>query len=125
MAAANTQPEDTGGDLQHRIDLAIAERMDWVQHKFDTLEQQIQALQAALAEQPTQLSAGVDLVVGGEPQRIRFIQDYRGKLTNEQFYAEGAVAEFPASIAEQLINDKRAVAFNRKRRPADDDTDEA
>jgi hypothetical protein len=42
--------------------------------------------------------------------QVRFLVDYRGHLTNEQFYVAGDVVEFADEIAEQLIADGRAEA---------------
>ena len=39
---------------------------------------------------------------------VKFLQDYRGKLTAEQFYLSGEVVEFPAEVAEKLIAAGRA-----------------
>lgn len=40
--------------------------------------------------------------------RVRFLVDYRGHLTDEQFYVAGDEVEFPDEVAEQLIADGRA-----------------
>lgn len=43
--------------------------------------------------------------------RVRFLVDFRGKLTRENYYTAGAVAEFEPAIAQALIDDGRVVAF--------------
>ena len=40
---------------------------------------------------------------------VKFIQDYRGALTNEEHFKSGQEAEFPLSVADALIEAKRAV----------------
>jgi hypothetical protein len=40
--------------------------------------------------------------------RVRFLVDYRGHLTNEQFYVAGDAVEFADAVAAQLIADGRA-----------------
>lgn len=39
--------------------------------------------------------------------KVIFLQDFRGKLTKEQFYQAGDVAEFDGGIAQQLLEEKR------------------
>lgn len=39
--------------------------------------------------------------------KVRFVQDFRGKLTKEQFYLTGEIAEFEASTAQALLDEKR------------------
>lgn len=41
--------------------------------------------------------------------RVQFLQDFRGRLTNEQYFVMGEEAEFDDSIALRLIADGRAV----------------
>jgi len=59
--------------------------------------------------------------------RVRFLTDFQGVLTAEQYYLLGSQADFEAAIAEQLIADGRAVAVgDRVLVAADaDDRDEA
>jgi len=40
--------------------------------------------------------------------KVRFIQDFRGKLTGEIYYLAGTVAEFDAATAQTLLDEKRA-----------------
>lgn len=42
--------------------------------------------------------------------RVQFLVDYRGKLTKENYYTAGAVAEFDAATAQALIDEGRAAA---------------
>lgn len=41
-------------------------------------------------------------------QRVRFLQDFRGVLTDEQFFEAGVEADFADEIAVQLVEDERA-----------------
>jgi hypothetical protein len=50
--------------------------------------------------------------------RVQFLVDYRGKLTGENYYTAGAVAEFEPAIAQALIDEGRAVAFAEPEPPA-------
>lgn len=47
-------------------------------------------------------------------KKVRFLMDYRGKLTGEIFYTKGEVAEFEAGVAAALVEDKRAEYVNEK-----------
>ena len=40
--------------------------------------------------------------------KVKFLQDFRGKLTKEIFYVAGTVAEFDAATAQALLDEKRA-----------------
>ena len=40
--------------------------------------------------------------------KVKFLQDFRGKLTKEIFYATGTVAEFDAATAQALLDEQRA-----------------
>ena len=40
--------------------------------------------------------------------KVRFIQDFRGKLTGEVYYLAGTVAEFDAATAQTLLDEQRA-----------------
>lgn len=40
--------------------------------------------------------------------KVKFIQDFRGKLTSEIFYLAGTVAEFDAATAQALLDEQRA-----------------
>jgi len=40
--------------------------------------------------------------------KVKFLMDYRGKLTGEQFYQEGETAEFEEAVAAELVERKRA-----------------
>lgn len=42
--------------------------------------------------------------------RVCFLTDFRGKLTRENYYVTGQVAEFEPAIAQVLIDEGRAVA---------------
>ena len=39
--------------------------------------------------------------------KVKFLQDFRGKLTKEIFYLAGTIAEFDASVAQALLDEKR------------------
>ena len=43
--------------------------------------------------------------------RVCFLVDYRGRLTQENYYTAGAVVEFEPATAQALIDEGRAVAF--------------
>jgi len=43
--------------------------------------------------------------------RVCFLVDFRGKLTKENYYTAGTVAEFDAATAQALIEQGWAVAF--------------
>ena len=45
---------------------------------------------------------------------IKFLQDYRGVATNENFYLEGAVVDVSNASARALIADKHAEEFKGK-----------
>ena len=40
--------------------------------------------------------------------KVKFLQDFRGKLTKEIFYVAGTVAEFDAATAQALLDQQRA-----------------
>jgi hypothetical protein len=40
--------------------------------------------------------------------KVKFLQDFRGKLTKEIFYVAGTVAEFDAATAQALLDEQRA-----------------
>ncbi len=40
--------------------------------------------------------------------RVQFLVDYRGKLTQENYYTAGAVVEFDAGTAQALVDEGRA-----------------
>lgn len=40
---------------------------------------------------------------------VRFVVDFRGKLTEEAFYAAGTLTEFEPAIAQALVDEGRAV----------------
>ena len=40
--------------------------------------------------------------------RVQFLVDFRGKLTGENYYTAGTVAEFDAATAQALIGEGRA-----------------
>ena len=42
---------------------------------------------------------------------IRFLRDYRGKLTEERFHQAGEEADYPDDQAGQLIADGRAISL--------------
>lgn len=46
---------------------------------------------------------------------IKFIRSYRGKVTNEVFFAEGAEAEFDAEIEAYLIEVEAATEVKTTR----------
>ncbi len=41
--------------------------------------------------------------------KVKFIVDFMGKETNEQFYPKGSVVDFDPELAEMLVTDGRAV----------------
>ena len=43
------------------------------------------------------------------PKEIRFLVDFRGRLTNEQFYLAGTVTSFDSQVAKRLVDEGRAV----------------
>ncbi len=45
--------------------------------------------------------------------RVRFLVDFRGVLTNEQFYVADTEADFDAETAKALIADGRAEAVDQ------------
>jgi hypothetical protein len=57
---------------------------------------------AAIVDQPPAAAAQV----------VEFVQDYRGKLTAEQFYLTGTRMAFPAAQAAALIEAGRAIAVD-------------
>lgn len=44
--------------------------------------------------------------------QVQFLVDFRGKLTRENYYVAGAVAEFDAGTAQALIDEGRAIAVH-------------
>lgn len=53
--------------------------------------------------------------------RIKFLTDYRGVLTGEEFYRAGTVADLHADIARALVDAGRASSLPAPaRRPAQD-----
>ena len=40
--------------------------------------------------------------------KIKFLSDFRGRETGEQFFCAGQIAEVDVETAERLINDERA-----------------
>jgi len=46
-------------------------------------------------------------------KKIRFLQDYRGHLTAEVFFAEGAEDVFEDKTADALIAAKRAISVEK------------
>ena len=40
--------------------------------------------------------------------KVKFLQDFHGKLTKEIFYVAGTVAEFDAATAQALLDEQRA-----------------
>lgn len=41
-------------------------------------------------------------------QNVRFLVDFRGRLTDEKFYTVGTVAPFSNTVAASLVEDRRA-----------------
>lgn len=41
--------------------------------------------------------------------KVRFLVDFRGKLTNEVYYLAGSTVEFSSGVAGQLVSEGRAV----------------
>lgn len=41
--------------------------------------------------------------------KVRFLVDFRGKLTNEVYYLAGSTVEFSSGVAGQLVAEGRAV----------------
>jgi hypothetical protein len=52
--------------------------------------------------------------------KVKFLQDFRGKLTKEIFYVAGTVAEFDAATAQALLDEKRAEPAEVEEEPAND-----
>ena len=50
--------------------------------------------------------------------QVQFLVDFRGKLTRENYYVTGQVAEFEPAIAQALIDEGWAVAFAEPAPPA-------
>ena len=50
--------------------------------------------------------------------KIKFVQDYRGIVTDEQFYQVGDVVDFDKSVALKLIEDSRAAPVIIRATPA-------
>jgi hypothetical protein len=48
---------------------------------------------------------------------VKFVTDYRGRLTAERFFRDGEVADFPAEIANQLMRAGRAVGVGEVSSP--------
>jgi hypothetical protein len=51
---------------------------------------------------------------------VKFVTDYRGRLTAERFFRDGEIADFPAEIANQLVRDRRAVSVGDDSSPGQD-----
>ncbi len=45
--------------------------------------------------------------------QVQFVRDYRGKLTKEQFYQAGAVAEVDDATAAELVERQAVVILTR------------
>lgn len=43
---------------------------------------------------------------------VKFLQDFQGRETNEQFYKLGEVVDLPSHIADRLLTDKRVEPVN-------------
>lgn len=43
---------------------------------------------------------------------VKFVQDFRGKLTKEQFYRAGDVASFDVVTAQALLDERRVVTVD-------------
>jgi hypothetical protein len=65
---------------------------------------------AAAAVVPT--AGVVDQPPAAVDQVVEFLLDYRGKLTQEQFYLTGTRVAFPAAQAAALIEAGRAIAVD-------------
>ena len=46
--------------------------------------------------------------------RVRFEKGYRGVLTKEKYYPPGTIANLKKEIAEKLIEEGRAVLYQKK-----------
>lgn len=46
--------------------------------------------------------------------KIKFLSDFRGRETNEQFYQSGDIVDLPGDIAARLVTDGRAVEIVEK-----------
>ncbi len=53
---------------------------------------------------------------------VRFLQDYRGELTGEQYYTAGTVAAFPDGQAAALVDAGRAAWATQQAEPEPADT---
>lgn len=49
--------------------------------------------------------------------KIKFIVDFRGRETNEQFYQSGQEVDLEDSIANRLVQDGRAEVIETKEEP--------
>lgn len=49
--------------------------------------------------------------------KVEFLQDYRGKLTNEAYFVAGAVVAFDDAVASQLIAEGRAKPIAEEPKP--------
>jgi len=52
-------------------------------------------------------------------QTVTFLVDYRGQLTNEQYFTAGMVAPFPFAVAEALVAGGRAEYHESESGPVD------
>jgi len=52
--------------------------------------------------------------------KVKFLQDFRGKLTKEIFYVAGTVAEFDAATAQALLDENRAAPAEVEEETAND-----
>ena len=52
--------------------------------------------------------------------KVKFLQDFRGKLTKEIFYVAGTVAEFDAATAQALLDEQRAAPAEVEEETAND-----
>ncbi len=52
--------------------------------------------------------------------KVKFLQDFRGKLTKEIFYVAGTVAEFDAATAQALLDEMRAAPAEVEEETAND-----
>ena len=56
---------------------------------------------------------------------IRFLQDFRGRETNEEFFLKGAEWDAPEGMAAQLLADGRAEEIKQRSRALADDTSDS
>jgi hypothetical protein len=57
------------------------------------------------------------VVIGGNMPKVKFLQDFQGKETNEIFYKLGQVADLPDHMTAVLVADRRAEVVKEEDAP--------